>query len=354
MSSLRGALPRGAWRPAVALASLALLAGGCGTAEGPDPSPSGAESPEGPRVHRARQMLMGTYFDIQVVSEGEGEARASMEAAFAELARIEELLSEWKETSEISEVNRRAGQRPVTVGPELYAVVDRSIRIAELTEGAFDLTFASCGGLWSVRERRIPDDAAIAACLRHVDYRRVRLDSNRSTILLPDEGMRIGIAGIGKGYGIDRAADVLEAHGITAYVVDGGGDIRLRGAKPGGAWTVGIQDPRQPGKLYAGVSPGGGAIVTSGDYQQYFERDGVRYHHILDPATGRPASRTVAVTVIAPSAMDADALATGLFVLGPERGLALVERTEGVEALFFDPELEVVWSSGFPELNRLP
>jgi thiamine biosynthesis lipoprotein len=299
-------------------------------------------------------MLMGTYFDIQVVSKREGQARAAMAAAFAELARVEELLSEWKETSEISEVNRRAGMSPVAVGPELYAVVERSVRIAELTGGAFDLTFASCGGLWAAREQRIPDDDAIAACLSHVGYLRVRLDPRRSTIHLTDPGMRIGIAGIGKGFGIDRAAEVLEDQGITAYVVDGGGDIRLKGAKPGGAWTVGIRDPRQPRQLYATVSPGGGAIVTSGDYQQYFERDGIRYHHILDPTTGRPARETVAVTVIAPNAMDADALATGLFVLGPERGLALVERMEGVEALFFDPALAVVRSSGFPVLNRHP
>jgi len=337
-----------------AIVSLALLACACGAPGDPEQARVGGPDPAGPRVFRARQMLMGTYFDIQVVSDRERDAQGSIEAAFAELARIEELLSEWRETSEISEVNRRAGQGAVVVGPELYTVVDRALRIGELTGGAFDLTFASCGGLWSVREERIPDDAAIAICLPNVDYRRVLLDPGRSTIHLPGEGMRIGIAGIGKGYGIDRAAEVLEAHGIADYVVDGGGDIRLRGSKPEGAWTVGIQNPRQLQELYASLSPGGGAIVTSGDYQQYFERDGVRYHHILDPATGHPARRTVAVTVIASNAMDADALATGLFVLGPERGLALVERMERVDALFFDPALSVVRSSGFPELNRLP
>jgi thiamine biosynthesis lipoprotein len=299
-------------------------------------------------------MLMGTTFDIRVVAVNEPAAEAGLEAAFAEIARVEELLSEWRESSEISEVNRQAGREPVVVGPDLYKVIERSVEISELTDGAFDVTFAGCGALWSFTKARVPSAEALTTCLVGVGYGQIRLAATRSTLFLPRPEMRIGIAGIGKGYGVDRAADVLEERGFTDYIVDGGGDIRLRGAKPDGPWRVGIRHPRQPDQLYAALNTEAGAVVSSGDYFQFFEKDGVRYHHILDPTTGRPARRTVAVTVIARTAMDADALATGMFVLGPERGLALAERMEGVEALFFGPDLTVQSSSGFPQLELVP
>jgi len=296
-------------------------------------------------------MLMGTFFDIQVVGEDEASASAAIEDAFAEVARVERLISEWKEDSEISALNRSAGQGPLTVGPDLYAVVERSVRVSDLTGGAFDITFAACGGLWSFREARVPSSGELEPCLELVDYRLLQLDREASSIRLPRRGMRIGVGGIGKGYGVDRAAELLEARGFLDYIVDGGGDVRLRGANAGRPWRVGIAHPRRRGELYGRLLGDRGAIVTSGDYERYFEADGRLYHHILDPATGRPASRSVAVTVVAGSALEADALATGLFVLGPDEGLALVERLEGVEALFFAPDLTVLRSSGFPEVE---
>jgi thiamine biosynthesis lipoprotein len=303
------------------------------------------------RTLRDERMKMGTRFEIQVVARDDASGRAAIEAAYAEIDRVEQLLSEWRETSEISEVNRRAGREAVKVGADLYEVVERSIRIAEITDGAFDVTFAACGGIWSVREQRVPTETQIEQCLVHVDFRRLELDPAASTIFLPTEAMRIGIAGIGKGYGVDRAVEVLEAHGVADYIVDGGGDIRLAGRNVDRPWIVGVADPRRPGQLHATLEPGRGAIVTSGDYQRYFEKDGVRYHHILDPTTGRPGRGSVAVTVVAATATDADALATGLFVLGPERGIEIVEGLSGVEALFFGPDLAIHRSSGFPELR---
>jgi len=336
--------------PAAVPALLGLfLALGCG------PGPAEGEPAAGERRDfRARQMMMGTFFDIQVVGEDEARATAAMDDAFAEIARVEELLSEWRDTSEISEVNRSAGRRPVVVGPELYTVVERSVWASELTGGAFDVTFAACGGLWSFRDARVPGDDELAACLGLVGYRNIRLDGEASTIYLPREGMRIGIGGIGKGYGVDRAAELLEARGFSDYIVDGGGDVRLSGGNVHRPWRVGIAHPRRRGELYGRLTADRGAIVTSGDYEKYFEKDGVLYHHILDPATGQPARRSVAVTVIAPTALDADALATGLFVLGPSEGLALVERLDGVEALFFAPDLTVRRSSGFPDVEQIP
>jgi thiamine biosynthesis lipoprotein len=316
----------------------------------------GGESPTDPsgRGTIARERLaMGTFFKVQVFSDdalGAEAAEAAIDAAFEEVARVEALLSEWRETSEISAVNREAGRRPVAVGSELYDVVGLSLELREQTAGAFDITFAGCGRLWSFDLPRIPDAGEIESCLPRVG-REIVLDPGNATVFLPESEARIGIAAIGKGYGVDRAAEVLERHGVENYIVDGGGDIRLAGRKGERPWGVGIAHPRQPGRLYAALELDGGAVVTSGDYQKYFERDGVRYHHILDPRTGRPARRSAAVTVIAPDATRADALATGLFVMGPEAGLALVETLPDVEALFFGPDLEVHRSSGFPELR---
>ncbi|MEE8412171.1 MAG: FAD:protein FMN transferase [Acidobacteriota bacterium] len=304
------------------------------------------------RLHRvsARRMLMGTAFEIQVVTTDPRAGAAAIEAALDEVARVEELLSEWKPTSQISAVNLAAGGTAVVaVGAELYEVVERALEISELTAGAFDITYAACGHLWSFRDSRIPTDAELQACLPSVDYRRVELVTAGRGIRLPDAAMKIGISGIGKGYGVDRAAALLESRGIKDYTVDGGGDLRVRGRNEAGPWRIGIADPRRPGTLARTLELDAGAVVTSGDYVLFFDQDGRRYHHILDPRTGRPAKRSIAVTVIATSATDADALATGLFVLGPQRGLELVEKLSGIEALITDPDLVEHASSGFPK-----
>ncbi|RMG46619.1 MAG: FAD:protein FMN transferase [Acidobacteria bacterium] len=304
----------------------------------------------GGRFHGER-LLMGTRFAIEVDGVGAAEAEEAIGAAFDEVARVERPLSEWREDSEISALNRAAGDGPVAVGRELLDVLSRARQISELTGGAFDVTFAACGSLWSIPERRIPTESQLAACRPHVGWRKLLIDAAKGTAVLSERGMRAGIAGIAKGYGIDRAAEVLEAHGISSYFVDGGGDIRLRSSPGRRPWRVGIAHPRRPGKLLGTIELRQGAVVTSGDYLQYFVRDGVRYHHILDPRTGRVARASVAVTVIARDAMTADALATGLFVMGPERGLDLVESLPDVEALFVAPDLSVHASSGFPELE---
>lgn len=331
-----------------------LLISGCPADDQAARSRSELATASEPTLLRDERLAMGTRFQIQVVTGDSEAGTAAMEAAFAEVARIEALLSEWRETSELSAVNRAAGRQGVVVGPDLYAVVERSLEVSEWTGGAFDVTFAACGGLWSFREPRIPSVEEIAGCLPRVGFRAVVLDPEASSIFLSRAGMRIGLSGIGKGYGVDRAAMVLEARGLHDYIVDGGGDIRLKGRKRDRPWSSGIAHPRRRGALYATLHPQAGAIVTSGDYERAFEREGVRYHHILDPTTGMPARRSVAVTVVAASAMDADALATGLFVMGPEAGLALVESLPGVEALLFGPDLSVHLSNGFPEITVLP
>ena len=302
------------------------------------------------RVQAGERRLMGTQFTIQIVCADREKGQRVIEEAFAEVARVEALLSTYRDDSEINDVNRAAGGQPVAVSDELFEVVERSIAFSELTEGAFDITFAGCGRLWSVSQQRIPSNDEIAACLPLVDYRKIELDPERRTIRLTERDMRIGVGGIAKGYGVDRAAAVIEKHGVDNYIVNGGGDIRVSGRHPDERpWKVGIADPRNSGQLLGAFGVEEGAVVSSGDYERFFERDGVRYHHIIDPRAGRPARRSVAVTVIATGALDADAISTGLFVLGPQDGIALVEQLDYVEALIIAPDLTPHASSGFPE-----
>jgi thiamine biosynthesis lipoprotein len=344
---------------ASAAACLLLLAVGC-AAMPSDAVPAGAADqggcqdltpgrPAGATRHlHAERRLMGTSFQIRVVTTSADRGCQAIDAAFDEVARQEALFSEYRDSSEISAVNRAAGGTPVEVDAEVFGLLQRSAWISRVTRGAFDVTFAGCGRLWSVREQRIPDDESLADCMEHVGYARLQLDDRRASVLLPDAGMRIGLGGIAKGYGVDRAANVLVARGIQSFVVDGGGDMRVEGRDVEGPWIVQIAHPRRPDEVFDTIQLSHGSIVTSGDYLRYFERDGVRYHHILDPSTGRPARRSVSVTVIAPTATDADGLATGLFVLGPERGLAVVASLPGVSALYFAPDLSVHASPGFP------
>lgn len=294
--------------------------------------------------------LMGTLFRIDVIVSDEAEGRRAIEAAFFEVERAEELLSNWSETSQISALNRAAGIQPVVVSHELIAVLDRALDISRLTAGAFDISFASCGGLWSIKDRRIPSEEELASCLAHVDYRKVALDYQQSAVFVADRNTRVGIAGLAKGYRVDRAARILEDRGIADYVVDGGGDMRVSSTSETRSWEIKVAHPRWPEEPLGTVDLGSGAIATSGDYEWFFEADGVRYHHILDPATGRPARKSISATVIAESAVDADALATGLFVMGPSDGLALAERLPGVEALLIAPDLSVHTTSGFPDV----
>jgi thiamine biosynthesis lipoprotein len=320
----------------------------------PDDTLDDAIPPDHQPVHiREERALAGTLFQIDILSADEAYGREAIQAAFEEVARAEAVLSEWDRSSEVSAVNLGAGTTAVRVSPELYGVLNRSLWFSEITEGAFDVTFAGCGRLWSIRERRIPDQDELSQCLRNVGFRKVVLDPSRSVVFLPSVGMRIGLGGIAKGYRVDRAAEILASRGISEYVVNGGGDIRVSGGRGEGPWEVTIAHPREPGGSLGQLKMSEGAIVTSGDSTWYFIKDGIRYHHILDPRTGHPARQSLAVTVIGDSAMDADALATGLFVMGPVRGLALVESLPGYEALIVDPDLGVHTSSGFPDIAPL-
>ncbi len=303
-----------------------------------------------PAVVHDERSLMGTLWSIQVVrppNRSELEARAALDLAFSEVARIEEIMSEWKPDSPVSAVNRAAGTGSIEVPQELADIVRRSIQWGEITHGAFDITWRGLGSLWRLEEGFVPPtEEEIQRRLLFVDYRRIQVDGNR--IGLPSE-FQIGLGGIAKGYAVDQAGAILSRQGFDDFLVNGGGDVLGSGSKSGSPWTVGIRDPRGgPSDLVAKLSLSERtAVVTSGDYERYIIVNGVRYHHILDLRTGRPAALCQAVTVRAPAAEDADVLATALFVLGPQEGLALAGSLPGVDALIIDSQGQWWMTEGF-------
>ncbi len=302
------------------------------------------------------QMQMGTLVKITAVARNESGAQAAATAGFAEIHRLEELLSTWIPTSELSRVNALAGVMPVPVSHETMTVVQGAIQVAEMTGGGFNIAIGPAVDIWNVIEgRRVPTESELDALRHMVDLHAVHVDAQTQTIFLEKAGMRIDVGGIGKGYAADQAVAVMKKAGALAGIVALSGDIKTFGQLPGGRkFPVGIQDPRKEGEVLAFIDLEDEAISTAGDYERFFERDGVRYHHILDPHTLQPARRCQSVTVIAREGIWADGLDTGIFVMGAELGMQLVEALPDVEALIVDHEGSVHVSSGLRDRIRKP
>jgi FAD:protein FMN transferase len=295
---------------------------------------------------------MGTL--VQVVAHTSEANRKdqvadTIESAFREIDRLEAMLSVWKPTSDIGQINLAEG-RPVRVHAETLEVLERSQWASRISDGAFDVTFQVMSDLWRFGDAagmcpRVPSDDEVSKRRGLIDYRRIEIDHVDQTVRIP-AGMRIGLGGIGKGYIVDRAAGVLREGGGDSFFIPAGGDLLGVGHKPSGEpWTSGIQDPRGPrGSYFAVLGFSDHAFSTAGDYAQAFFVDGQRYHHIIDPRTGYPADACRSVTVWAPDAVTADALDDAVFVLGPEAGLALVDRTAGVGAVIVDADNRLVIS----------
>jgi thiamine biosynthesis lipoprotein len=315
-------------------------------------APTGQES----AVVTRAQMQMGTLVKITVVARSEAVAQAAATAGFTEIRRLEELLSTWIPTSELSRVNASAGVMPVHVSPETLTVVQRAVQVADMTDGGFNIAIGPAVDAWRVTEgQRIPTESELDALRPLVDLQAVHVDVREQTIYLGKAGMRIDVGGIGKGYAADQAVDALRRAGAIAGVVALSGDIKTFGRLPGGKmFPVGIQHPRKDGSVLAWIDLQDEAISTAGDYERFFEREGVRYHHILDPRTLQPARSCQSVTVIAREGVWADGLDTGIFVMGPERGMELVERLPDVEAIIVDKDGRLLVSSGLKQRIRLP
>jgi len=295
--------------------------------------------------------LMGTEVAIKAIGDDRAELDRAVEEAFSEVSRLEQMMSNFIETSELSRINQQAGKAPVSVSRELYSVIRRADDFSRLTDGAFDITFASVGKLWNFRSGIVPSREAVAQQLPFVDFRKIRYNDQVPAVFLPDPHMEIGLGGIGKGYAVDRAMAVLTRHGIRNAIIMAGGDTLIKGKKGNDLWQVGLRDPDKKNSLLAVLPLEDQAISTSGDYERFFIKDGVRYHHILDTRTGYPAEHCRSVTILAKDATTSDALATGVFVLGPDRGMALVERLDGVEAIIVDASEKIHLSSGLTSLG---
>jgi thiamine biosynthesis lipoprotein len=302
------------------------------------------------------QMQMGTLVRITAVARSESVAHAAATAGFAEIRRLEEVLSTWIPTSELSRVNAAAGVMPVKVSLATLVVVQRAIQVAEITDGGFTIAIGPVVDAWNVIEgQQIPAESELDALRPLVDLQAVHVNLREQTIFLAKAGMRIDVGGIGKGYAADQAVVALRNAGAIAGVVALSGDIKTFGRLPDGKmFPVGIQHPRQDGAVLAWIDLRDEAISTAGDYERFFERNGVRYHHILDPRTLQPARACQSVTVIAREGVWADGLDTGIFVMGPERGMELVEQLPDVEAIIVDAEGRLLISSGLKQRLRFP
>ena len=317
---------------------------------------AGLPAQSDPVVVKRAQMQMGTLVSITVVARNEAVAHAAATAGFTEIRRLEELLSTWISSSELSQVNASAGIKPVHVSPETLTVVQRAMQAAEMTDGGFNIAIGPAVEAWSVTDgRHIPADSELDALRPLVDLQAVHVDARAQTIYLDKAGMRIDVGGIGKGYAADRAVDALQKAGADAGAVALSGDIKTFGRLPGGKkFPVGIQHPRIDGSVLAWIELQDEAISTAGDYERFFERNGVRYHHILDPRTLQPARRCQSVTVVARESIWADGLDTGIFVMGTESGMRLVEALPDVEAIIVDHEGHIHVSSGLRDRVRKP
>lgn len=308
-----------------------------------------------PQVVTRRGEALGTQIEVQVYSDQPQAAAAAGERALLEFKRVEALLSERRRSSDVFRLNKNAGGSPVTVAVETVRILRRGKAFHSATEGAFALTLAAIAPLWDFRagiDPALPESERVTALLPLINDDDLVVDSVAQTAALARTGMAVGLDAVLKGYAIDRALDILESEGFDQVLVFAGGDLAVRGTKGDRPWVIGLQDPRAEGH-YATLPLDNGAVAVSGDYERFFELGGKRYHPILNPQTGFPAEGCRSVAVVAAEAFAADALATAVFVLGPQRGLALVESMEGIEAVIVTAENQVVLSPGLRSQVRL-
>ena len=304
----------------------------------------------GERVVERAGVAMGSGLQLTASTADEAAARAAFDAVFAEFERLEALMSTWRPSSDVLRINAASGVERVAVAADVREVLRQAKQISEWTEGTFDVTFGALTDVWRFdhdQDNTIPTPEAIRARLPLIDYRQIEIDDRAGTVFLKRKGMKIHLGGIGKGYAVEHAVQILRKAGLRDFMIQAGGDLYVGGRKQGRPWRLGIQDPRgAEGKSFAALDLTDSTFSTSGDYARFFIKDGVRYHHILDPATGQPARLCRSVTIAAASPVLADAVAKGVFILGAEKGMALVERIPDLEAVIVTAKNEVLVSSG--------
>ena len=300
-------------------------------------------------THKKKYALLGSPFEITVVAKDTVEGNYYVNSAVNEVKRIENLISDWIPTTQISQVNQNAGIVPIKVNNEVFELVERAIKISKLTDGAFDISYASMDKIWKFdgSMKEMPTPEAIKKSVERIGYEKIILDTKNKTIFLKDAGMKLGLGGIGQGYIADKVKEILQAKGCTAGIVNVSGDINTWGSQNDGKpWTVGIVNPVNKNKVFATFPLIDSAVETSGSYEKYVTFNNIRYSHIIDPRTGYPATGVVSVSVFAKQTEIANALATGVFVLGVEVGLNLINQLKGIECIIVDDKGKIFTSKG--------
>ncbi len=304
------------------------------------------ERSESGHWHVREEAVMGTAVRVELWATEPGVARAAMAAVMAEMHRIDRCMSPHKPDSELSRINRDAGQAAVPVSSEMLRLLRQAAEFSERTDGAFDITYASAGHLYDYRQQIRPDDEALALGCAAVGWHNLVLDMQARTVRFARAGMRIDLGGFAKGHAVDNAVNILARHGIGHAYVSAGGDSRVIGDRRGRPWTIAIRHPRRPGEIVAVLPLEDVAISTSGDYERYFERDGVRCHHLLDPRTGRSPTGVHSVTILADDGLTAEALSKAVFVRGVSAGMQLIDAQPGVDAVVIDAAGALHFSPG--------
>ncbi len=298
-------------------------------------------------VRRVTDGIMGTRITVELWADDKDKAERAIDALLDEMRHIDDSMSTYKPTSEVSLVNSKAADGPMHISKELFDLLVTAKEYSVITDGAFDITYASVGYMYDFPKHIHPNEAQIHKALPAVNYRHVLLDPKNQTVQFSQKGVRIDLGGIAKGYSVDRGIDVLKSFGFTRAYVSAGGDSRIIGDRFGKPWMVGIRDPRKgEGEVITRIPLVDAAISTSGDYERYFEEDGVRYHHIIDPHTGHSASKVRSATVIGPYATRTDGLSKTAFVLGPEKAMEIYNRLDDIDAIIVKLDGTVVYSKG--------
>jgi thiamine biosynthesis lipoprotein len=299
------------------------------------------------KLYKFQQVAMGTAIEITLIGNNEEAANKAALRAFQEMKRVEQLMSPWIESSDVFQINHSAGKEWVRISHETLAVIKKAQEISEISDGSFDITIGPLAELWrKAREKKIPPSAEeVRERLGLVNFKNIEID-REGKVFLKKKGMAIDLGGIAKGYAVDWAFELLESLGYKNLIVNAGGDLRVGGLKNRQPWSIGIKNPRESKKFLARISISDMAVATSGDYERFFIYDGKRYHHIFNPKDGFPADDCQSVTVLCKEEKMADALATAIFVLGPEQGYALCQKLAGVDCLIVGKEGKIIISPG--------
>ncbi len=306
-------------------------------------------------VFQRTAKLMGSRFDITVSAENETQGLSYIDLAIVEITRIEKLISSWDPNSQTSLVNKNAGITPVAVDNELFLLIERALKVSQLTDGAFDISYASMDRIWKFdgSMTKMPEETAIRKSVQRVGYQNIVLNKEKRTVFLKNKGMKIGFGALGKGYAADRAKALLQQKGVQSGIINAAGDLNTWGKQPNGEdWMVAIVNPLNKKKVFSWLPVNNRAVVTSGNYEKYITLEGKLYSHIIDPRTGYPSSGILSVTVFTETAELADALATSIFVMGKETGLHFINQLKGVECIIIDGGNKIITSDHI-ELNQL-